>query len=95
MLVDELQETFSKHVKLGIGLTQLSAFTSVIPAKAGIQCKKSLTIVPILSHCNFWTPAFAAVTGLGFQLGKSYLKPARVQRRYETGQPGLRAKPVI
>ncbi len=37
---------------------------SVIPAKAGIQCPKSLATVPILSHCDFWTPAFAGVTGV-------------------------------
>ena len=45
---------------------------AVIPAKAGIQCPKSLVIVRILSHCDFWTPAFAGVTGVGFQVRNSY-----------------------
>ena len=41
------------------------AVGTVIPAKAGIQWLKSLTIVPILSHRDIWTPAFAGVTDLG------------------------------
>ena len=45
---------------------------NVIPAFAGIQCSKSLTIVPIPSHYDFWTPAFAGVTGVGFQVRNSY-----------------------
>ena len=45
---------------------------AVIPAKAGIQCPKSLTIVPIRSRYDFWTPAFAGVTDVWLQVCNSY-----------------------
>ncbi len=53
-----------RMISILIGLTQLDTFTSVIPAKAGIQCANSLATSPMRSWYGLWTPAFAGMTVL-------------------------------
>ena len=62
-------------------------FGTVIPAKAGIQCAKSLALFSLPPHYGVWTPAFAGVTDVDFQLRNSY----------EPALPGLqrRCRPVL